>query len=169
MPSLIDNSARMMDRNYFFLALFAAQLANTGCSRDPQTDIASVQQNKTAVHIKNDELKSQLQQESELNFPAEAIVTHYEKVSGSDLLIRSQLQLPKTIFENWISSYQLSLSDFSEEKHYLLGPDAEGWTPSSAGDLPTAQVMFDSGMVLNLAYQNVDADQVSVYLVFHGT
>ncbi len=155
--------------HHFSWILLAALLGSGGCSRDTQSDIIVAQSKNSAVRTNNDEFKLQLQQESGLTFPAEAIVTHYEKVSGSDLLIRSQLQLPKTIFENWISSYQLSLSDFSEEKHYLLGPDAEGWNLRSVGNLPTAQVMFDNGMVLNLAYQNVDADQVKIYLVFHGT
>lgn len=155
--------------HHFSWILLAALLGSGGCSRDTQSDITVAQSKNSAVQTNSDEFKLQLQQESGLTFPVEAIVTHYEKVSGSDLLIRSQLHLPKTIFANWISSYQLSLSDFSEEKRYLLGPDSEGWDPSSAGDLLTAQVMFDNGMVLNLAYQNVAADQVKIYLVLHGT
>lgn len=36
-----------------------------------------------------DDLKSQLQREAGIALPAAAEVTHYEKASGSDLLIRS--------------------------------------------------------------------------------
>lgn len=66
-------------------------------------------------------------------------------------------------------TFQLEPSDFSEEKRYPLGPDRGWWNPNALGSLPTAQVMFDNGMVLNLAYQDIEENRVTVFLVIHGT
>lgn len=154
--------------------LVAALLGSAACGKKQEADIATTGVAPTGNERQTEEsppanLKSKLQEAAGITLPADAVVDHYEKVSGSDLLIRSQLSLDKSSFANWLASLQLQMEDFADEKRYLLGPDAGWWDPSSRDILPTAQVMFDNGTVLNLAYQEIGENRLKVFLVFHGT
>lgn len=158
---------------YITSLLLAVLLGSAACSKNHErvgaVDDAPIGDSQHQMKSPAADLKLQLQQESGISLPDDAEVIRFEKIAGSDLLIRSQVVLDKAAFESWLATFELKAGDFSEEKRYLLGPDTGWWDPTSVDSLPTAQVMFENGTVLNLAYSDIDANQVKVYLVFHGT
>ena len=122
----------------------------------------------TNTQKKNNSEKIQFEKITGIQLPLDAQMINFSNNGGIDEITKAKVKMTTSDFEKWVSDFALKLSDFNDERRYLLGQNEDWWDPLKPKTLPTAQVNFENGMTLNIGYNPLKSGIILIYLVFHS-
>ncbi len=132
----------------------------TGCSSG-STEEPAIKDNLT--HLRN------LENSIDISFPEGPTLIRYERVTGSDALIRAKLIFTPGQWARFVNTSPIDRGSFIENKRYLLGTNDGWWNPQDSKALPTIQVLLPDAKVFNVGVDRSDSKAFLVFLVWHGT
>ena len=109
-----------------------------------------------------------LEQAIGITFPEGTRLVRYERVTGSDALVRAKLVFTPSQWAEFIRG-RFDASTFEEEQRYLLGTNVDWWNPRDPKHLPTAQIRLPEAKVLDVGVDRSNPKEFLVFLVWHGT